>query len=109
MVLCLLGIVLRYSVNHRSDPSFKFADKIEYKPIIFLIDNKEKTVLIRSKRTEALAQVLISIILNNSNLSTVSFALLRFKAFTSWVSNSMLNLHSNKLGGNLRTCIARHT
>lgn len=55
-------------MSHRSDLSFKFADKIEYKPIIFLIDKKEKPVLICNKRTEALDQVLISIILNNGNL-----------------------------------------
>lgn len=42
-------------------------------------------------------------------MSTASFPLLRFKAFASWVSNSMLNLQGNKLAGNLRTCTAQHT
>lgn len=60
--------------------------------------------------TEVLAQVLIQIILNNSNLHVHSkFPLLSFKAFASWVSNSILNLQGNKLAGNLTTCTIQHT
>lgn len=42
-------------------------------------------------------------------MSTASFPLLRFKAFVSWVNNSMLNLQVNKLTENLRTHAAQQS
>lgn len=50
------------------DLGFKFAGKFENRPIILLLHTKEKLMFTCRERTEALAWVLIAIILNNSNL-----------------------------------------